>query len=72
MRSILFRSVAAAFLGIALAPAAFGQPSDQAKPGYHPYASAGRAPVCTDAELRAGLTGAACGRSGGTGRLAAD
>lgn len=66
MPSFLFRSVAAALLGVALAPAAFGQPSDQGKPGYHPYASAGRAPVCSELELRAGLTGADCGRLSAT------
>ena len=62
MRSFLFRSVAAALVGITLAPVAFGQPSDQGGPGYNPYASARRAPVCSDLELRAGLTGADCGQ----------
>ncbi len=52
MRSLILRSVTAALLAAALAPAAFAQPIGQAKPGYHPYASVGRAPVCTQLELQ--------------------
>lgn len=62
MRSLILRSATAALLATALAPAAFAQPIGDAKPGYHPYASVGRAPVCTQLELKAGLTGKACGR----------
>ena len=52
---------AAALLAAALAPAAFAGPAGHAKPGYHPYASVGRAPVCTRLELSLGLTGDECG-----------
>ncbi len=61
MRSFIIRSASAALLAAALAPAAFAQPGSHEKPGYHPYASVGRAPVCTRLELSLGLTGDECG-----------
>jgi hypothetical protein len=46
---------------VALAPAAFAQSATRADPGFNPYASAGKAPVCTQLELSAGITGDECG-----------
>jgi hypothetical protein len=59
--SIVLRTAAAALFAVALAPAAFAQSATRADPGFNPYASAGKAPVCTQLELSAGITGDECG-----------
>jgi hypothetical protein len=59
--SLVLRTAAAALFAVALAPAAFAQSATRANPGFNPYASAGKAPVCTQLELSAGITGDECG-----------
>jgi hypothetical protein len=61
MRSFILRSVLAALLAAELAPAAFAQSVGHDKVAYRPYASVGRAPVCSQLELRLGFTGHDCG-----------
>ncbi|MFO1143989.1 MAG: hypothetical protein U1E59_16745 [Amaricoccus sp.] len=59
MSTRLVRCATSAFLALALAPEA--QAGD-GRPRYDPFAAAGRAPVCTEAELSAGFDVDQCGR----------
>jgi hypothetical protein len=60
MQNALVHTAAAALLAVALAPAAFAQSATRADP--NPYATAGKAPVCTQLELNAGIRGDDCGQ----------
>jgi len=57
MTTRLFRCAAPALLAVMLAPAAYAGDHH-----YDPYAAARRAPVCTQAELSAGVDVGDCGR----------
>ena len=61
MRTLILRSLVTALLAVELAPAALAQSVGHDKVAYRPYASVGRAPVCTQLELQHGLTGQQCG-----------
>jgi hypothetical protein len=60
MTTRLIPIVASALLTALLAPAAFA--GDHGGTRYDPYGAARRAPVCTQAELRAGVDVDDCGR----------
>ena len=60
MTTRMLHPLAAVLLVVALAPAAYA--GDHGGARYDPYAAAGRAPVCTQAELRAGIDVDDCGR----------
>lgn len=59
--SFIARTAAAALFAVSLAPAAFAQGATRADQTANPYAGAVRAPVCTQLELSAGITGDECG-----------
>jgi hypothetical protein len=58
--SFIARTAAAALFAVTLAPAAFAQ--SRADQTANPYAGAANAPVCTQLELSAGITGDECGK----------
>jgi hypothetical protein len=60
--SLLVRTVTAALFAVTLVPAAFAQSATRAEPAFNPYASAGKAAVCSQLELNAGITGDECGQ----------
>ena len=60
--SFIARTAAAALFAVTLAPAAFAQTTTRADQTANPYAGAVDAPVCTQLELSAGVTGDECGQ----------
>jgi hypothetical protein len=60
MPAALRLAAAACLAALALASAA--EAGDGGRPKYNPFAAAGRAPVCTPAELAAGIATDDCGR----------
>jgi len=60
--SFIARTATAALFAVTLVPAAFAQTATRADYGVNPYAGAVKAPVCTQLELAAGITGDECGQ----------
>ena len=62
MMPALPRHIAVAACVAALVLASAAHAGDRGRPKYNPFAAAGGAPVCTAAELRAGIEGDECGQ----------